>query len=292
MEVKMNYDPKTNKFPYTEDTAAHYLKVKKNDGSVFDAGYPFLDGSRPFRFKCAMVRALLVTFVFPVARIRLGLKVEGRENLKKHREVIKKGVISCSNHVHMWDYLAIMSAVSPIRTNVITWAPNVRGENGKMMRSVGAIPIPDEGGSATAAFIRAVKKRLSDGGWVQIYAEGSMWEYYKPIRPFKRGIGFFACRTDHPVIPMAFTYRKPGFIREKVFGQIACFTLHIGEPVFPDKSLPPAERERDMIVKCHDAVCRLSGVEPEDNIYPPVYDNSKRIDYYTTEYGIGYKGSH
>ena len=38
-------------------------------------------------------------------------------------------------------------------------------------------------------------------------------------------------------------------------------------------------------------ICRLAGIEPSENIYPPVVNDSKRIDYYTTEYGIGYKGS-
>lgn len=31
-----DYDPKTNKFPYTELTDQHYLHVKKNNGLVFD----------------------------------------------------------------------------------------------------------------------------------------------------------------------------------------------------------------------------------------------------------------
>jgi hypothetical protein len=47
-----------------------------------------------------------------------------------------------------------------------------------------------------------------------------------------------------------------------------------------------------MTIRCHEAVCRLAGIEPGENIYPPLYDQSKRIDYYATEYGVGYKGSH
>ena len=35
----------------------------------------------------------------------------------------------------------------------------------------------------------------------------------------------------------------------------------------------------------------LSNINPKDNIYESLYNNSKRIDYYTTEYGVGYKGS-
>lgn len=284
------FDPKTNKFPYPKDTSKHYLIVKKNDGTVFDRNYPYVDRSRRFRFTSALTRAVLVTIVFPLTRIRLGLKVEGRENLKKHREEIKKGVISVSNHVHMWDYLGIMCAIRPIRPKVISWAPNISGENGKMIRNVGGIPIPDGDLRAMACFLKAVKEYL-DGGWLHIYAEGSMWEYYRPIRPFKRGAANMACRFDKPVIPLAFTYREPGFIRKKIFRQIAKFTLHIGEPIRRDESLPRDEQELGLLTRCHDAVCRLAGIDPAENIYEPVYNDSERVDYYTDTYGVGYKGS-
>ena len=45
-------------------------------------------------------------------------------------------------------------------------------------------------------------------------------------------------------------------------------------------SLPLLERERDLTVRCHEAVCRLAGIDPAENIYPPVYENSRRVDYY------------
>ena len=281
----MYYDPKTDIYPYPKYTDRHYLVVKKNDGSVFDENYPFVDNSEKFRVKRFFSRILLNVIVFPLAVVRLGLKVKGKENLKKHKRALESGVISCSNHVHMWDYLAVMKTVRPRKPFVLAWAPNVRGESGKLVRVVGGIPIPDEGVRATKAFVRSVNDLLSKGEWLHIYAEGSMWEYYAPIRPFKRGIGYFACRTDKPVLPMAFSYRKPGWIRRKIFGQTACFTLSVGEPLYADNSMPIKERETDIIKRCHRAVCVLAGVDPDKNVYPPVFDNTERIDYYTTVYG-------
>ena len=35
------FDPKTNKYPYTELTDKHYLHVKKKNGLVFDEKYPY-----------------------------------------------------------------------------------------------------------------------------------------------------------------------------------------------------------------------------------------------------------
>ena len=125
------------------DTDRHYLEVHKNRGIVFDTDYPYIDRSKSFRFKQNMVRLLLNVVVFPLCRVRLGLKIAGRENLKKHNEVLKGGVVSIANHVHMWDYIAVMRAIRPFRSNLLSWAPNINGENGTLIRMVGGIPIPE-----------------------------------------------------------------------------------------------------------------------------------------------------
>lgn len=286
------FDPKTNRFPYPEETDRHYLEVKRDRGLIFDRDYPYVDRRPLFRFKQALVRLLLYLIVFPAARIRLGLRVEGRENLKKHRDVLKQGVVSCCNHVHMWDYIAIMYGVRPRRTNIMVWAPNINGENGAMMRMVGGIPVPEGDVGGTKAYLRAVHDLLDAGGWLHVYAEGSMWEYYAPVRPFKKGAASLAVRNGKPLLPLAFSYREPGRLR-RAFGQIARFTLHIGEPLFADESLPERERANELTARAHAAVCRLAGLDPETNLYPPVFDGTcRRVDYYTTTYGVGYKGSH
>ena len=285
------FDPRTNKFPYTEQTDKHYLEVHMDRGISFDVNYPYVDQTKGMKFKRALTRILLNIVVWPVATVRLGLRVKGRENLKKHKEVLKKGVISCANHVHMWDYIAIMKGVRPYHTGILVWAPNINGENGTLIRLVGGIPIPENDMAATRAYIREVSAYLEEGGWLHIYPEGSMWEYYAPIRPFKAGAAYFACSLNKPVLPLAYSYREPGWIRKHIFRQIACLTLNIGEPLFPDPELGGREQREELTVRCHEAVCRLAGIDPKENIYPPVFDDSKRVDYYTTEYGVGYKGS-
>lgn len=273
------FDPMTKKYPYPEDTGAHYLVVKKDDGTVFDRDYPYVDRSPSMRIRQALIRAVIFLIVFPVLRIRLGLRIKGRENIRAHREEFRRGVISVSNHVHLWDYLSVMRAAFPRKTNVLVWAKNVRGENAKLIRLVGGIPLPEGDVHATAAMTKQTEELLR-GGWLHIYSEGSMWEFYRPVRPFKPGAAHLACRCGLPVLPMAFSYRKPGFIRGRIFRQTATFTLSIGEPLRPDASLPFAERRRDLTVRSHEAVCRLAGIDPAENIYPPVYDDSKRVDYY------------
>ena len=273
------FDPKTHKFPYTEYTDEHYLVVKKNNGLVFDKDYPYIDTSKSFLRKQKWFRVLLNTLVFPVTWITLGLKVKGKENLKKYKDVLDKGVVSVCNHVHLFDYLGIMSVIRPRHPYVLTWAPNVRGENGKNMRMVGCVPIPENDMQATVSYFNAIEKLLNDGGWLHVYSEGSMWDYYAPIRPFKKGPAYFACLHNKPILPMAYSYRKPTWIR-KIFGQPARFTLNIGEPIYPNLDLPKHEREADLTIRSHQAVCRLAGINPEENIYPPLFAKNKRIDYY------------
>lgn len=285
------FDPQTNRYPYPLETDRHYLEIHKNRGFVFDSSYPYIDKSRMFRFRQNMSRLLLNVVVFPVATVRLGLKIEGRENLKKHKDVLDKGVISVCNHVHMWDYIAVMKAVRPHRTNLLAWDKNINGENGTLIRMVGGIPIPENNVAGQKAFLKALSGLLNEHGWLHIYAEGSMWEYYAPIRPFKRGAAFIAVSNNKPVIPLGISYREPGFIRKHIFRQIACFTLRIGEPLYPDMALKPKEREKDLTIRSHRAVCSLVGIDPDKNIYGSEFNDSKRIDYYTGTYGVGYKGS-
>ena len=289
----MMFDPKTDRFPYPPETDKHYLKVHMDRGIVFDTEYPYIDRSKGFLFRQGVVRFLLNAFVFWIAAIRMGLKIEGRENIRKYKDVLKNGVVSVANHVHMWDYIAVMTAIRPFRSNLLAWAPNVNGENGTLIRMVGGIPIPEGNTAATKTYLKVMRDLLQNRhGWLHIYAEGSMWEYYRPVRPFKRGAAHIACDSDKPILPLGFSYREPGWIRKHIFRQIATFTLHVGEPLFPNKELNAKEREKDLLIRSHEAVCRLVGTDPEENLYPAVFDNSKRVDYYTTTYGVGYKGSH
>ncbi len=274
------YDPKTDKYPYPEETDKHYLKIKMDRGIVFDTKYPYIDKSKSFLFRQKIVRILLNIIVFPLCRIRLGLKIEGRDNLKKHFDVLKNGVISVSNHVHMWDYISVMLAIRPFKSYLLSWAANVNDKDGPLVRLVGGIPIPESNMAATKKYMEVIENLLTkDNGWLHIYPEGSMWEYYAPVRPFKRGPAFIACECDKPILPLGFSYREPGWIRKKLFHQIATLTLKIGEPIYPNKDLNPREREKDMTVKCHDAVCILTGIDPKESIYQPEFNRSKRIYY-------------
>lgn len=274
------FDPKTDKYPYPESTCDHYLEVNVDRGIVFNKDYPYVDYSKGFAFKRFWVRVLLRLLVFPILSFfKNGIRIKGKKNLKRYKNELKDGAITIANHVHMWDYICVMKALHNFKwTYLLSWDKNVNGESGPLVRMVGGIPIPENDNEATVAFNHAIKKLLNDGNFLHIYPEGSMWEYYAPIRPFKNGAASLAIKNNKPILPMAFSYRKPGWIRKHIFKQPAAFTLKIGEPIYPNPDLDKTAQIDDLTIRAHEAVCHLAGFD-EDNIYPPIYNNSKRIDY-------------
>lgn len=278
------FDPKPTKFPYPEYTDGHYLKIKKNNGLVLTKDYPYIDKNFGFKFKQFWIRLLLIVIVFPMSYFYIGLRIKGRAYLKAYKEDLKRGAVTISNHVHLWDFIAINKALRYSFPRVIVWSNNVRSENAFLIRMMGGVPIPENDIEAMLAFSKAINGYLKEGHFLHVYPEGSMWEYYMPIRPFKNGAAALAIKNHVPILPMAFSYRKPSKLREKLFKQPAVYTLNIGKPLYPDESLSRGEQEKDLVIRMHKEVCRLAGIK--ENLYPPVFDHQKRIDYYTDKYGV------
>ena len=63
-----------------------------------------------------------------------------------------------------------------------------------------------------------------------------------------------------------------------MFKQPAVMNLCIGEPIFINESLSPADQEIDLLNRCHDAVVSLAGLDGE-NPYEAIFNNDKRIDF-------------
>lgn len=272
-----NFIPDTSRFPFPEDTSMHYAEVNMDRGIKFDKNYPYVDYSKGFRFKRFWVRVLLNTIVAIMAKVKMGLKIEGKGFLKQYKDILSSGAVSVANHVHYWDYICVMRALHKIRwPYLLSWDKNVNGPSGPLVRFVGGIPIPLHDPEATVAFSNAINKVIKEGNILHIYPEGSMWEYYRPIRPFKIGAASIAIKNDVPIIPLGFSYRKPNWIRRKVFHQLALFTLKIGEPLFPNPDLPRNKQIEDLTIKAHQAVVSLSDLK--EDIYEPIYNNSKKIN--------------
>ena len=279
MKREIPFDPR-NDAPYPEYTDGNYLPFGDTFDMVFDENYPYVDLSPEFKKKQRRARLLLNLLVFPFSYVRLGLRIRGKKNIKNNKALLKQGAVSVCNHVNRWDYIAIMNAIRPFKPYILVNQQNIATKDGELIRQVGGIPIPEGNYKATLAYLKAVKEMLEKGGWLHLYPEGSMWEFYRPIRPLKRGAAYIARVADKPIVPLAISYRKPTWIRKKLFHQKARITLNIGAPIFIDKSIAePRAQEIDLLKRVHAAMTALAGLSENENVYEAVFDNSKRIDY-------------
>ena len=275
--INTDYIPKSN-IKYPEYTDMHYIKIKKDRNIKIDKNYPYVNKSKFFLFKKWLVRILLYLIVFPMTKIKLGLKVYGKNNLKENKELLKNGVISVSNHINFFDYLAILRTVKPFKPYVLAWKKNINDKSGNLVRLVGGIPIPEDDIIASKAYFKSLNNLLNDKGWLHIYAEGSMWEFYRPIRPFKTGAAYLAIKNNKPILPIGFSYRRPGFIRRKIFKQIALININVGKPIMINNNLDLKNNTNELTKKIHKEVCDLAGIN--NNLYGPIYDesNNKKLD--------------
>ena len=67
-------------YQYPEYTDMHYITKMKIKDIIFDENYPYIDNSFGFKIKRFFVKLGLKLIVFPFCRIKVGLKIEGREN--------------------------------------------------------------------------------------------------------------------------------------------------------------------------------------------------------------------
>ena len=289
MKKIVDYDPKVNKFPYPSDTSMHYLKKDCVINLDLNEKYQYIDESIKFKRKLKFFRFIVRLIVFPLVKIRLNLKIVGRKNLKLYKDVLKDGAITVCNHVHMWDYLAISMALKKADIKFLAWKKNLEASNRGLVKLAGGIPIPEDNIKGSLKFVKEINNYLNNKGWLHIYAEGSMWEFYRPIRPFKDGFAYFSIKNNKPILPLAISYRKNGFIRSKIFKSPASLTINIGKPIIPLKNQNYKEYKDEFMKLIHKEVVSLAFIK--DNYYEPIYNNSKRIDYYTDSYGIGYKKS-
>jgi len=267
------YIPQLN-YVYPDKPDEHMLKFKVVRELTVDQNYPYLDKSFKFKFLRVMEYLAIFTLCFPITVLRFGLKVEGRNILRKYRRLLKNGAMTVSNHIHRWDFLFLLRAVRYRTMYIPVWKENLNGPDMGLIRLVGGVPVPEDIRSIknfNLAFDEICVKKKK---WIHAFPESAMFWYYYPVRPFKKGVFTMAHRYKLPVLPLAFSYRKPHFpftlvnlIRSLLGHQkVPMITARIGEPLFFDEALPRKEAVQKMRKDCHDAIIRLAGVR--DNPFP------------------------
>ncbi|MDR2618193.1 MAG: 1-acyl-sn-glycerol-3-phosphate acyltransferase [Treponema sp.] len=266
--MKAPYMPELN-MDYPGDPFEHMIPPVKQTELVLDERYPFLDKSLGFRFRSAAMYLGIFVLVFILSPLRFGLKIRGRDILRKNRRLLKNGALTASNHVQRWDLLFVLQAVRYRRLWFPAWKENLLGPDRFLIRQAGGIPVPEDIHSIRY-FNQAFDELNAKHKWFHVFPESARWDYYVPVRPFKKGMFTMAYKYKLPVIPMGFSYRKPHFpytllnkLRKK---NLPLITLTIGEPLLPDSSLPRKEAVQLLRKECHKRIVELAGIE--DNPWP------------------------
>ena len=178
----------------------------------FDEHYPYLDDSLTYKLNLLWGYYFVVHIVLRLKLfIQMGLRIRGREILKKYKKELSHGAITICNHVYRLDCPCVLIAVKGVHTTRIPmFAPNFRTKDGFFMRLAGGVPIPDSttNMSALKKFNEAFDEFNRRGWWMHIFPEACRWDFYKPLRPFQKGAFTMSYKYNKPILPCVITYRE------------------------------------------------------------------------------------
>lgn len=262
-------------YKYPDRSDEHMITVKHLRDTHFDENYMYYNKTWWYKFLRGILFVCLHLLAFPVCTLRHGLKIYGKDNFRKNKKYFKDGAITIANHVLMWDYLCVLKAIRPHMQFHAGWKTNFEGPNGPLIRWIGGIPIPTDNIRAMGKFQKAIGQVLEDKKWLHFFPEGSMWFYYPDIRPLKKGIFKYAVRYNKPIIPITLSFR-PRKGLWKLFGKKPLVDLHIGEPLFPDKTIPINDAIDKLHKEAYHIMQVMNGINPGD----PTYNTDQNIENY------------
>ena len=262
-------------YEYPQRSDEHMLCLKQTRAITLDKDYEYMPRGFLFRVKRFFVAVLLHLIVFPIMHLTHGLRIYGRKNLKKHKEQLKNGAITVSNHVFMWDYLCVLKAIRPHISYFPAWKRNFESGFQPLMRIIGGIPIPEGDIHAMISFKKGIDEVVESGRWLHVYPEGSLWYFYPDIRPLKPAAFRYAVKYDKPLIPISMSFRPRKGIR-RIFGKGPFVDLHVAEPLYADKTLSPSDAAEELRREAYRIMQNMNGIMPGD----PTYNEDQSIDNY------------
>lgn len=267
-------------YTYPDRSDGHMLVLKRTRAVQLDEHYAYMPRGFWFRVKRALVASVLHLVVFPLMHLTHGLKIYGRENLKKHKKELKNGAITISNHVFMWDYLCVLKAIRPHISYFPAWKTNFESGFHAFMRILGGMPIPEGDVRATKKFAEALDEVVASGRWLHVFPEGSLWYFYPDIRPLKPAVFRYAVKHRKPLIPISMSFRpRKGFRR--LFGKGPFVDLHIAEPIYADTTLSPRAAADELRTRAYRIMQEMNGIFPGD----PTYNEDQNVNHYRKTMG-------
>lgn len=177
---------------------------------------------------------------------------KGLENMKS----IEKGAIVTCNHFNPFDTFSVELAFRALKLNkkkklhiIIREGnyTNFPGFYGFLFRNFDTLPLSSKPKTMTK-FLKAVDTLLQKGDFILIYPEQSMWWNYKQPKPLKDGAFKFAAKNNVPVLPTFITLTDSNIIEENG-APVQEYTLHFGEPIYPNPDLSVKQNIEEMRYK-------------------------------------------
>lgn len=228
---------------------------------VFDENYTYLDKSFSFKFQRWIGYTFLVDFMIPlVNHTKFGLRIRGRKNLRKYRKELSGGAITICNHCYRWDAPCVINALHFKKIWIPVYGDNLNGKDYWHIKHVGGIPVPDNMGGLKK-FNQAFDELHEKKQWFHVFPEESRWNFYKPLRPFRKGAFTMAYKYNMPIVPMCITFRERKGIY-KLLGKASepLLTITIGEPIFPNTQNHRKDEVNRLLHLSHSTLLNLAGI--------------------------------
>lgn len=228
---------------------------------VFDENYTYLDKSFSFKFQRWIGYTFLVDFMIPlVNHTKFGLRIRGRKNLRKYRKELAGGAITICNHCYRWDAPCVINALHFKKIWIPVYGDNLNGKDYWHIKHVGGIPVPDNMGGLKK-FNQAFDELHEKKQWFHVFPEESRWNFYKPLRPFRKGAFTMAYKYNMPIVPMCITFRERKGIY-KLLGKASepLLTITIGEPIFPNTQNHRKDEVNRLLHLSHSTLLNLAGI--------------------------------
>ena len=174
---------------------------------------------------------------------------------KEYLTNLTSGAVLTCNHFNAMDSFAMQIAYEESHVKHRKFFRVIREGNytafpgffGFLMRNCYTLPLASNQ-IAMKEFMRSTNDLLKRGHLVLVYPEQSMWWNYKKPKPLKKGAYQFAVNNDVPVVPCFITMEDSEVIGKDGF-KVQEYTIHISEPIYPDKQKSKQENIKMMMDK-------------------------------------------
>lgn len=179
-------------------------------------------------------------------------EIKGIGNLKN----LNSGAVLTCNHFSWLDNFCVQKVFEKVEKKGQKMWKIIREGNytnppclGFFFRNCNTFPLSSNI-STMKKFMSAVRTALSNGDFILIYPEESLWPDYKKPKPLKDGAYRFAIKGNVPVVPIFITF-------ETNLEGLTEYTVHVLPPIYKDDTKSYAENVEAMKNKNYDEWVRI-----------------------------------